>query len=191
MVSVSASHETATGDVVDLLIAQHQEVKQLFAELGQQSAGREETFQRLVRLLAVHETAEEEVVYPALRSTGSYGERVAEARKSEEAEAKQALSDLEKLGVDGEGFDDQLHAFRIAVLDHASREESEVFPHLRKSLDAEKLRAMRSALELAEKTAPTHPHPHGPESAIGNLVVGPFVAIADRVRDALRKARGS
>lgn len=191
MVSVSASHETTTGDVVDLLIAQHHEVKQLFAELGQQSAGREETFQRLVRLLAVHETAEEEVVYPALRSTGSYGERVAEARKSEEAEAKQALSDLEKLGVDGEGFDDQLHAFRIAVLDHASREESEVFPHLRKSLDAEKLRAMRSALELAEKTAPTHPHPHGPESAIGNLVVGPFVAIADRVRDALRKARGS
>ena len=48
---------------------------------------------------------------------------------------------------------------------------------------------MRTALEKAEKMAPTHPHTHGPESAIGNMIVGPFVAVADRVRDAIRNAR--
>lgn len=189
--SVSASQQTTSGDVVDLLIAQHQEVKQLFAQVREESDGRSEAFECLVRLLAVHETAEEMVVYPALRSTGSYGERLADSRTAEESDAKQMLSDLEKLGVDGEGFDAQFQEFRMAVLDHARREEGEVFPHLRQSLDSEKLRSMRSALETAEKMAPTHPHPHGPESAIGNMVVGPFVAIADRVRDALRGIRGS
>jgi hypothetical protein len=39
---------------------------------------------------------------------------------------------------------------------------------------------------LAEKFAPTHAHRMAPESAVGNLLVGPFVAMVDRVRDAIR-----
>jgi hypothetical protein len=34
--------------------------------------------------------------------------------------------------------------------------------------------------------APTHAHPHGPNSAIGNMVVGPFAAMVDKVRDKLK-----
>jgi hypothetical protein len=48
---------------------------------------------------------------------------------------------------------------------------------------------MTSELEVAEAMAPTHPHKMAPESAAGNLLVGPFVAMVDRVRDALRDAR--
>ena len=59
-------------------------------------------------------------------------------------------------------------------------------PLLRRSLDADTLQSMRSAFETAERMAPTHPHPHGPESAIANVLVGPFVAVVDQVRDALR-----
>ena len=40
----------------------------------------------------------------------------------------------------------------------------------------------------AENTAPTHAHSMSPESATGNIAVGPFVAIADRARDAIRNA---
>lgn len=186
---MSTSTQKSTGDVVDLLFAQHQEVKRLFALVQGGHQGREEAFQSLVRLLAAHETAEEEVVYPALRSTGEEGERIAKSRKEEESDAKESLADLEKLGVGGDGFDLKLEAFRQEVLDHAEAEEQEVFPLLRRSLDSEKLNAMRSAVETAERMAPKHPHPHGPESAVGNLVVGPFVAIADRVRDALRGSK--
>lgn len=189
--SASASNQSTTGDVVDLLLAQHHEVRELFSAVQGGAQDRTDAFECLVRLLAVHETAEEEVVYPALRSTGDEGERIAEARKAEEAEAKQQLSDLERLGVDGDGFDAQLQTFRTAVLAHAENEEREVFPLLRRSLDADKLSSMRSALEMAEKMAPTHPHPHGPESALGNMVVGPFVAVVDRVRDAIRGATRS
>jgi len=189
MSATTNNNESTTGDVVDLLLAQHQEVKRLFSEVHGPGEDRAEAFARLVRLLAVHETAEEEVVYPAVRSTGPEGERAAEARKAEEADAKRELADLEKLGVDDPAFDGRFGTFRMAVLEHARNEEQEVFPLLRSSLDAEKLQSMRKAVELAERFAPTHPHPHGPESAVGNLVVGPFVSVVDRVRDALRGAR--
>lgn len=184
--SATTGNESATGDVVDLLLAQHQEVRQLFSAVHGAADDRVEAFECLVRLLAVHETAEEEVVYPALKSIGPEGERIAEARKAEESQAKTELAELEKIGVDGNGFDQQLGVFRMNVLQHAQSEEQEVFPLLRSSLDTEKLEKMRTALERAERMAPTHPHPHGPESALGNMVVGPFVAVADRVRDALR-----
>jgi hypothetical protein len=39
---------------------------------------------------------------------------------------------------------------------------------------------------VAEALAPTHPHPRGPDSALGNIAVGPMVAVGDRTRDALR-----
>ena len=44
--------------------------------------------------------------------------------------------------------------------------------------------AMRKAVELAERLAPTRPHA-GVESATGNVLVGPFAAMLDRARDAL------
>ena len=189
--SVSTGSQRATGDVVDLLLAQHRDVRQLFTQVQVGGASAAEAFECLVRLLAVHETAEEEVVHPALRSIGPEGERVAEARKAEEDDAKKALSDLEKLGVEGDGFASQFQRFRAEVLAHAEAEEHEVFPLLRRSLDADELDKLRTAVEKAERMAPTHPHPHAPESAVGNLVVGPFVAIADRVRDAIRGAKRS
>lgn len=188
--STTTSNESTTGDVVDLLLAQHQEVRQLFSSIHGAAGDRAEAFECLVRLLAVHETAEEEVVYPALKSIGPAGERIAEARKAEESQAKTELAQLEKIGVDGPGFDEQLGLFRMNVMQHAQSEEHEVFPLLRSSLEPEKLEKMRTALERAERMAPTHPHPHGPESALGNMVVGPFVAVADRVRDALRSGKG-
>jgi hypothetical protein len=78
-------------------------------------------------------------------------------------------------------------AFRHAVERHAEGEEHDIFPVLNAHVDWAKRRSMRKTLEVAEKVAPTHPHPHGPSSTAGNLIVGPFVANADRVRDALHK----
>jgi hypothetical protein len=45
---------------------------------------------------------------------------------------------------------------------------------------------MRKVFMLVEQLAPTHAHRHAPESALGNLLVGPFVSIVDRTRDAIR-----
>ena len=185
---MSTSETESSGeDVVQLLLSQHREAEQLFAEV-EQAAGeaRREPFERLVRLLAVHETAEEEVVYPAIRSAVEGGDELAEARLADESEAKEALSDLESTDVDGAGFDEKLQTVKQLVLAHAGNEERTIFPRLRGAQSQEQLEGMAKAVRAAEAVAPTHPHPHGPESALGNVVVGPFVGIADRIRDAIR-----
>jgi hemerythrin superfamily protein len=174
-------------DVVDFLLNQHEEVRSLFKEVQSSTgADKKDAFNCLVNLLAVHETAEEMVVYPVLRSSGDVGDRLADARTDEESKAKDALSDLEKIGPDSPEFDSRFGVFEQMVDSHARNEEQEVFPFLRESQEPEKLRSMAEAVEKAEKVAPTHPHPHGPESAVGNTVVGPFVAVVDKVRDKLR-----
>jgi hemerythrin superfamily protein len=175
-------------DVVQLLTAQHEEIKNLFRAVGEASGeARREPFECLVRLLAVHETAEEEVVYPALRAAGAGA--VADARIAEEQEAKRTLADLEKLGPTGDNFLPGFDQLRDAVVSHAENEEREVFPVLRSKELAGQLEAMGTAVKAAEAMAPTHPHPHVPGTATANLVAGPMAAIVDRVRDAIRDHR--
>ena len=125
-------------------------------------------------------------MHPAVKVMGDEGKRVVEQRLAEEHEAKKVLADLEKIGPEGAGFDELWHRFKLAVLTHANAEERELFPILEREKDQQNLQRMTDALVTAEKLAPTHAHPHAPESAIGNLLTGPFVAIADRVRDAIR-----
>jgi len=173
-------------DAIGFLEQQHTEVRSRLSTFASGAPDRAETFDALVRLLAVHETAEEMVVYPTIRANVPDGAALADAPLKEERAAKRTLSDLEKLGVDDDRFDNLSAQFARDVNSHAEHEERAIFPQLREHVDSETLDKMRGALVAAEAAAPTHPHPYGPESAVGNLVVGPFVAIADRLRDALR-----
>ncbi len=176
-------------DIIDLLISQHNEIKSLFAEVkaAQRSEQKRQAFQQLVRLLAVHESAEEEVLHPAARDDA--GDAVVEARLREEGEAKRVLSDLYDLGVDAPGFDAKFAEFEQAVLAHATHEEQEEFPALRRKTDANRLHRMAGAVRAAEAIAPTRPHPAAGESAIANMLAGPPLAIFDRMRDAVRDWR--
>ncbi len=174
-------------DVITLLLQQHDTIRDLMSqvELASPSA-RAEAFEPLVRLLAVHETAEEIVVHPAVRSIGDDGRRVVAARLQEEDRAKKALAQLEALDPASAEFMSTFAQVRDAVVRHAELEEREEFPLLVGSKSGQELRKMASRVRAAEAIAPTHPHASAPESRLGNMAVGPFVAIADRVRDAIR-----
>jgi len=177
-----------TSDVVDVILAQHQRVKGLLSEIANSAGGPvDDTFCELRRAIAVHETAEEEVIYPALRVSGVDGQRVAEERTAEEREGTEALGKLEDLEPGSPEFMTLFTTFRKDVLHHAELEEATVLPLLRTTQSMDNRRKMASAFELAEKTAPTHAHPHSGTSAVSNIVTGPALAIMDRVRDALRK----
>jgi hemerythrin superfamily protein len=175
-------------DITELVLAQHAEIKLRFDDLLNGMAGdRDAAFCELRRLLAVHETAEELIVHPALRRTGDDGDDIVDRRLAEESEAKRALADLEKLGVEDPAFLRHAGALRDAVVAHADHEEAEELPRLRDRLSSDVRQGMAVAFRAAEAAAPTHPHPHGPDGALGNVVVGPAAAIADRVRDAVAK----
>jgi hemerythrin superfamily protein len=174
-------------DVVELLLGQHTQIKNLFRGLSQaQGERKRDLFEDLVRLLAVHESAEEIVVHPTARREIDNGDEVVEARVHEEGEAKQALAELYDLGVDHPDFDTKLAELAEDVVDHANHEEREEFSQLRAKLPEDRLRRMAGAVRAAEATAPTRPHPRAGESAVANIVAGPPIAVFDRVRDAVR-----
>lgn len=177
-------------DVVDLLQKQHEEIKSLFNQVKvAQGEQKRQLFQELVRLLAVHESAEEIVVHPEARQQA--GEQVVQARLQEEDEAKHTLAELYDMGTDHPQFNTKLESLAQSVIAHAEREEQEEFPQLRQKLSADRLRQMAGAVEAAEKIAPTRPHPGTGESAMANLLAGPPLAIFDRIRDAVRDWRES
>jgi hemerythrin superfamily protein len=175
-------------NAVAFILKQHEQIRDLFAAVkgAADAEAKQQSFDALLRLLAVHETAEEEVVYPAVRRLVDGGDTLVEPRLREEDLAKKRLSELEKLGAQAPEFDAKLAEFETLVVTHAEAEERDVLPRLREAATPDKLDAMATALAIAEAVAPTHPHPHAPESAAGNMIVGPFVAIVDRVRDAVR-----
>ncbi|MCK7622390.1 hemerythrin domain-containing protein [Streptomyces sp. RS10V-4] len=189
-VHTTVGQDPDSNDVVILLEMQHREIRRrMDAVLTATGKAREKAFRRFVHLLAVHETAEEEILHPYVRKAAEKGGPTVAARLDEEEAAKRTLRELEDEGCDSEDFPRKFRALRDDVLAHAEAEEAEEFPLLRSVADAARLQYMSKALRAAETVAPTRPHP-GTGSAAGNLLLGPFAAIADRTREAVRMALG-
>lgn len=177
-------------DVIDLLQRQHALIRDLFEEVERTSGDeRRDAFQRLVRLLAVHETAEEEIVHPYARRTLPGGVEVVDERLAEEREAKELLQQMDQAGMEDPDFMTNLERLRTAVLAHARAEERYEFLQLRAHTTEAERRSMAAGVKAAEAMAPTHPHP-GVESATKNVLVGTPMAMFDRVRDVVRKVMG-
>jgi hemerythrin superfamily protein len=180
---MTSTNESQT--TVAVIAEQHVELRRLMDSVAAGTADQaSQSFDQLVRLMAVHETAEEMVVYPAIRKMGEQGRRIADARSVEEDVAKRVLAKLEGMDCKSSEFQLAFLEFRADVEGHAASEEAEVFPLLAKVGDDEP--TMRKVFTLVEQLAPTHAHRLAPESALGNLLVGPFVSIVDRTRDAIR-----
>jgi hypothetical protein len=178
---------TTSEDVVTYLKNQHETIKSLFVETldAPDADSQQDAFTRLRTLLAVHETAEEMMVHPRVRRKIDGGVEIADARLAEEHDSKVALSELEKIPCGTAEFSKALIHLQAAVTAHADLEEAEEFTMLSEHLGTEELRKLATAVEVAERIAPTHPHP-GVESAFVNFAVGPFASLLDRARDALR-----
>ena len=174
-------------DVVSVVQRDHREIEQMMARVESSTDGeRQDAFEDLVRKLAIHETAEEEVVHPLLRGSAT---DVVDPILSEEDAAKRRLSDLEGVNVSSGTFMERFKMLKSDVLAHAQHEEREEHPRLRAQETPEKLQRAGQMFETAERMAPTRAHASAPESRAGNLALGPVLAVADRVRDAIRDAR--
>ncbi|MEU2280502.1 hemerythrin domain-containing protein [Streptomyces sp. NPDC013178] len=177
-------------DAVELLKGQHTRIRELFDEVARaRGEERERAFHDLVRLLAVHETVEEEVVHPFAREHIDGGELVVEDRIEEERRARRALARLDDMDPDSPEFLDLLAALRQDVLAHAENEERYEFAHFDRVADRGRLETLARGVRAAEALAPTRPHP-GPDTAAKEPVAGPVGAVVDRTRDAVRKAMG-
>jgi hypothetical protein len=176
-------------DVVEFLVHQHGRIRDLMMEVMALSGEpRKKAFRELVRLLSVHETAEEEVVHPVARRRLDAGDAIIDDRLEEEHDAKQLLEQLDGMDPADPEFLPLFLRMRQAVITHAVYEQRYEFSYLRHKISTAELAGLRGLAKAAESTAPTHPHP-GVESVAANLLLGPPTAIMDRARDAIRAAR--
>ncbi|MEY9857841.1 carbon monoxide dehydrogenase subunit G [Catenulispora sp. GAS73] len=138
-------------DIVDVLLAQHEHVKETFARVQAASGdAKEQLFGELITLLHTHESGEQQVVHPVTRA-GKHdgGDLVAMACIAEERQADQRIAELKKLGTGHPQFDAKIEAFHQAVLAHATHEEQDEFPRL-SQLPAERRQAMADELRTVQ-----------------------------------------
>jgi hemerythrin superfamily protein len=133
-------------DVVEILENDHRRIKALLSELVEgDEAGRAATLDELKALLTIHNTSEENLVYPAIRVVGKHPGQ-SDTLYHQQDEAKVAVWELDMLSEDGRDFEARAKKLRSAILAHIKKEEEHEFPHLREAAGADALQELTDAL---------------------------------------------
>lgn len=180
-------------NAVDLLIADHESLEDLFTkfeELTERAEkGQAELAERITHELVTHAAIEEQLFYPAVRA--ALPEMDLEIREDLEEHhvAEQLLADIQKLDSTHERFRPKMLVLIENVRHHVEEEEQDLFPEVRKQMDDETLEELGEAMEQAKSKAPTKPHPHSPDQPPLNIITDAGVALLDRLRSKLPGGR--
>lgn len=137
-----------SGDVVELILADHRRFETLLRDLRDASADRDAVRQAFAALHVAHAEAEEQHVYPSLRRRDAVDAHEADHGREEHAEGNEALlAVLELKGTDTQAFDDAVEELARLVNHHLTEEELTILNPARDEV-GERVRA-----ELGEKFA--------------------------------------
>jgi len=146
------SKGAASTDAIELLTADHKEVKQLFKDYDKlvESEAEDEDKQALAAeicaMLSVHTMVEEEIFYPAAREGIDQQDLLDEA-EVEHASAKELIAQIEGMEPSEPLYDAKVKVLGEYVNHHVKEEEGEMFPAVKKAkLDLDALGA-----EMAER----------------------------------------
>lgn len=132
-----SSGRAAKRDAVDVLKADHKEVKALFKQyktLAKKEADggeRQALAQQICMLLTVHATAEEEIFYPAAAAIDEPD--LLDEAEVEHASAKDLIAQIESMNPDDALYDAKVIVLGEYIDHHVEEEETEMFPKCRKS----------------------------------------------------------
>lgn len=179
--------DTTTGDVIEILTADHREMVGLL-EVIEETADPDERralTDSVIAEVVRHSVAEELFVYPAYERVVPDGAEEVEHDKEEHQELEEVMKQLEGLDAGSAEFLAIIKHFKELLDHHADDEESDQFPKMREHFSAEDLVDLGRKVEAAKKIAPTRPHPGSPHSELFHMTVGPGIGMVDRLRDAL------
>ena len=150
-------------DAVALLESDHREVGELldrYERLGDGAvAGRRDLVGRIIREMTTHIHLEETVFYPRVREVGrTVNDEVLEGLEEHHL-IKTALRELESVDPEDERYDAKVEVLSELIRHHHSEEETDLFPRVRRALDADELRRLAGEMEEARSSAPAHPVP--------------------------------
>jgi hemerythrin-like domain-containing protein len=127
------------------------------------------------------------ILYPMMRRIAPDQEGLIDHSLEEHQEVKELLAKVDGRPANDPEVRQTFGKLKSSVEEHVSEEEGKLFPALRSHVKEDELMEMGEKMAKAKAMAPTHPHPHAPNTPPGNLVAGPLAAVADKVRDFLKQ----
>lgn len=193
----SAKRRSGDPHALELLIADHRQVDDLFTRFERSGPGaqkrRQQLVDKMIESLSMHAAIEEQVFYPLARQeVPDTNDEVLEALEEHHL-VKVTLSELERLDPSDERYGAKVSVLMENVRHHVEEEENELFPEIRKALGDDRLREIGRELAAAKRSAPDRPHPGSPDTPPGNIVAqaisAPFDVAANVTEATARRVR--
>jgi hemerythrin-like domain-containing protein len=139
-------------DAIAMLKADHQRVKDLFAQYeGTSNADAKGALADEVFVeLETHAQLEENIFYPSMNEETEEGPELVKESLQEHATVKQLIAELRQMGPQNNGFDAKFHELMHNVEHHVAEEEAEMFPLAEEEL-AEDLDEMSAEMQELKK----------------------------------------
>lgn len=149
----AAAQEPRIGDPLALLMADHEEVSNLFEQfetaLEDESGNLQLLADQICRELEVHTVLEEEIFYPALRQHPAL-EALVEESLAAHGEVKDAIERIRGMDATDPEFGPTMLQLMDEVDRHVSEEENVLFPQVEEHLP-EQLGALAERLEMRQR----------------------------------------
>jgi hemerythrin superfamily protein len=144
-------HRPVSGDVIDLILADHRLFEDLLRDLRDASSDRVAVRAALAAVLVAHAEAEQKLVYPKFRRRSAIGEHEAEHGEEEHAEGHEALLELLELkGTNTDAFSDAVEKLSAVINHHLAEEELTILNPAREEI-GERARADLGAAFAEER----------------------------------------
>ncbi|WP_414541417.1 hemerythrin domain-containing protein [Nostoc sp. CCY0012] len=148
--AVTQTSDKKDMNIQDVIRMDHNKVNILFTELLQSNDSQkiQEYFGQIYKDLTAHAEAEEEVVYPRVRSF--YGDNDTQELYDEQAEMKQMLDQIRAINPSAPEFKDRVTKLMDSVGDHIRQEESTMFAAIRNNLSSNQTEQMATEFKAAK-----------------------------------------
>lgn len=152
---VTQNSDKTDMNIQDVIRMDHQKASTLFMEIEQSNDPQkiQEYFGQLYKDLNVHALAEEQVVYPAVRSF--YGESDTQELYDEQAQMKVLLDEIKALSPASSEFKSKVKQLKDIVMDHVRQEESTLFAAIRNNCNDQQSEQLATQFKEAKKQLQT------------------------------------
>lgn len=149
--AVTQSSDKRDMNIQDVIRLDHNKVNTLFTELLASNNPQkiQEYFGQIYKDLTAHAVAEEEVVYPRVRSF--YGASDTQELYDEQADMKRRLEEIKAIDPSSSQFKDKIRQLMDAVGDHIRQEESTMFAAIRNNLSSDESEQLATQFKAAKQ----------------------------------------
>ena len=149
--AVTQTSDKSDMDIMDVIFMDHQKAKTLIGEIkGTNNPQRiQEFFGQLYKDIIVHSKAEEEAVYPQIRSF--YGDADTQELYDEQDQLETILNEMKNIDPTSSEFKSKLKQVKDMIGDHTRQEESTMFASLRKNLSSEQREQMATQFKESKQ----------------------------------------